>query len=161
MIISDAINRCSDFNALIPWNTEDYMPYINQFLQDQSFSIEANEVNRTQIIAEVVNFASEDEILFRKMKKGIMASYIDFQFRGNLMQRMCTISMSICHMQILSMYWNHEHDDPAWRRIYVNSSQHVPIIKFINASIYHKKKNMRNWWSMHLFNHFNDGEYIW
>ena len=64
------------------------MPYINQFLQDQSFSIEANEVNRTQIIAEVINFASEDEILFRKMKKGIMASYIDFQFRGNLMQRM-------------------------------------------------------------------------
>ena len=64
------------------------MSYIHQFLQDQSFSKDASELNKTQIIAEVSRFVLEDEVLFRKMKKEIMASYIEFQFRGDLMQKM-------------------------------------------------------------------------
>ena len=61
------------------------MPYIHQFLQDQSFSKDASELNKIQIIAEVNRFVLEDEVFFRKMKKEIMAFYIEFQFHEDLM----------------------------------------------------------------------------
>ena len=64
------------------------MPYVHQFLQDHSFPLDANELNKAQIIAEVANFVLEDGVLHRKVKEGIMAPYIDFQFRGDLMQKM-------------------------------------------------------------------------
>ena len=52
------------------------------------FPTDASESDRTQIIAEVDKFVLEDGVLHRKVKEGIMAPYIDFQFRGDLMQRM-------------------------------------------------------------------------
>ena len=85
---SDAISRCLDFSSLTLRNTEDYVPYIRQFLQDHSFPADAGELNKTQIIAEMDKFALEDGVLYRKVKEGIITPYIDFQFRGDLMQRM-------------------------------------------------------------------------
>jgi hypothetical protein len=87
-IVPDAISRRPDFNALLLQSPEDYVPYVRQFLQDQSFPADASELNRTQIIGEVDKFVLEDGVLHRKVKEGITAPYIDFQFRGDLMQRM-------------------------------------------------------------------------
>ena len=86
-IVPDAISRRPDFNALVLQNADDYVPYVRQFLQDHLFPADANELERTQIIAEVDKFVLEDGVLHRKVKEGIMAPYIDFQFRGDLMQR--------------------------------------------------------------------------
>lgn len=59
----------------------------HQFLQDQSFPEDTSELHKTQTIAVVDRFVLEDKVLFRKMKEGIMRPYIDFQFRGDLMQK--------------------------------------------------------------------------
>jgi len=79
-IVPDAISRRPDFNALVLRSAEDYVPYVRQFLQDHTFPAEASESDRTQIIAEVDKFVLEDGVLHRKVKEGIMAPYIDFQF---------------------------------------------------------------------------------
>ena len=99
-IVPDAIRRRPDFNALILRHIEDYVHYVRQFLQDQSFLADASELNKTQIIAEVDKFVLEDEVLFRKMKKMIMTPYIDVQFCGDLMQKI----HDQYGMQILLMY---------------------------------------------------------
>ena len=36
----------------------------------------------------------------------------------------------------------------------------ILVSKFINARVFRKKKSMRNWWGIRLFNYFNDGELI-
>ena len=68
-------------------NAEDYAPYVRQFLQDHSFPPDAIESEKAQIATEVDKFTIEDGVLFRKVKEGIIAPYIDFQFRGDLMQK--------------------------------------------------------------------------
>ena len=87
-IVSNAISKRPNFNALLLKNAEDYVPHIRQFLQDQSFSSDTSASERAQIIAEVDKFMLENGVLHRKMKEGIIALYIDLQFRGNLMQKM-------------------------------------------------------------------------
>src|SRR5436305_374185 len=87
-IVPDAISRRPDFNALALQKVEDYVPYIRQFLQDKSFPLEASESDKAQIVAEVDKFVLEDGVLHRKVKEGVVAPYIDFQFRGDLMQKM-------------------------------------------------------------------------
>ena len=87
-IVPDAISRRPDFNALLLKHAEDYIPYIRQFLQDHSFPEDASELNKTQIVAKVNKFVLKNEVLHRKMKKKITASYIEFQFREDLMQKM-------------------------------------------------------------------------
>ena len=83
-IVPDAISRRPD-NALVLRNTDDYVPYIRQFLEDHWFLADASESNKTQIIAEVGKFALEDGVLYRKVKEGIMTLYIDVHFRRDLM----------------------------------------------------------------------------
>ena len=46
-IVPDAIRRRPDFNALILRHIEDYVHYVRQFLQDQSFPADASELNKT------------------------------------------------------------------------------------------------------------------
>src|SRR5438552_11956873 len=87
-IVPDAISRRPDFNALVLQNAEDYVPYVRQFLEDRVFPTDADESDRAQIVAEVSKFVHDDGVLFRKVKEGIIAPYIDFQFRGDLMQKM-------------------------------------------------------------------------
>ena len=88
-IVPDALSRRPDFlNALVLSKAEDYVPYVHQFLQDFSLPDDADEMTRAQIVAEVDKFVLEDGVLHRKVKEGIMAPYIDFQFQGDLMQRM-------------------------------------------------------------------------
>ena len=86
-IVPDAISRRPDyFNALKL--ADYYVPHIHQFLQDHSFSVNANESDKSKIVTDVENFVLQDGVLYRKMKEGIIAPYIEFQFRGDLMQRM-------------------------------------------------------------------------
>ena len=87
-IVPDAISRRPDFNALALQKVEDYVPCIRQFLQDKSFPYDASESDKAQIVAEVDKFVLEDRVLHRKVKEGVVAPYIDFQFRGDLMQKM-------------------------------------------------------------------------
>ena len=70
-IVPDAISRRPDFNALVLQNAEDYVSYVRRFLQDHSFSEDASELNKTQIIAKVNKFVLKNEVLHRKMKKRI------------------------------------------------------------------------------------------
>ena len=63
------------------------MPFIRQFLEDQSFSFDVSEPKKAQIVVEVDKYTLEDGVFYRKMKEGIVAPYIDFQFRGDLMQK--------------------------------------------------------------------------
>ena len=46
-IVPDAISRRPHFNALILRHIEDYVHYVRQFLQDQSFPADASELNKT------------------------------------------------------------------------------------------------------------------
>jgi hypothetical protein len=86
-IVPDALSRRPDYlNALTSANTEDYVPYVRQFLQDQIFPAEANESERDQIVQEVSNFTLEDGVLFRRVRDGVTAPYIDYPFRGDLIQ---------------------------------------------------------------------------
>jgi hypothetical protein len=87
-IVPDAISRRPDFNALVLQKAEDYVPLVRQFLQDQSFPSDASESDRSQIVAVVNKFILNEGVLHRKVKEGITAPYIDFQFRGDLMQKM-------------------------------------------------------------------------
>ena len=48
----------------------------------------ANESDKSKIVTDVENFVLQDGVLYRKVKEGIIAPYIEFQFRGDLMQRM-------------------------------------------------------------------------
>jgi hypothetical protein len=62
---------------LLPKQAEDYSPFIP-------------ELDRAKIVAEVPKFELEgkgkDSILFRKVKEGLKAPYIEFPFHGDLMQ---------------------------------------------------------------------------
>ena len=88
-VVPDAISRRPDFNALLLRATEDYIPYIRYFLQSHSIPVDASGAARAQIIADADKFILDDDgVLYRKVKEGIMAPYIDFQFRGDLMQKM-------------------------------------------------------------------------
>ena len=88
-IVPDAISRRPDFNALILRVAEDYIPYIRYFLQDHSIPVDASDATRAQIIADAAKFVLEDGgVLHRKVKEGITAPYIEFPFRGDLMQKM-------------------------------------------------------------------------
>ena len=84
----NAISRRFDFNALLFKHAEDYIFYIHQFLQNKIVSDDATEFDRAKIIAEIANFELQNELLHRKMKKKITTSYIKFQFREDLMQKM-------------------------------------------------------------------------
>ncbi|TMI79079.1 MAG: DDE-type integrase/transposase/recombinase, partial [Bacteroidetes bacterium] len=86
--VPDAISRRPDFNALVLQTADDYVPYVRQFLETKAFPTDANATERAQIVAEVSKFVHDDGVLFRKVKEGIIAPYIDFQFRGDLMQKM-------------------------------------------------------------------------
>ena len=86
-VVPDALSRRPDFLNVLQ-STDDYVPYIRQFLEDYSFPENTDEVTRTQVIAEVDKFLFVDGVLHRKVKEGIIAPYIDYQFRGDLMQRM-------------------------------------------------------------------------
>ena len=67
----------------------DYIPYICYFLQDHSISVEADEATYPQIIADATKFVLDDGgVLHRKVNERITESYIDFQFRGDLIQKM-------------------------------------------------------------------------
>ena len=88
-VVPDAISRRPDFNALLLRAIEDYIPYIRYFLQSHSIPVDASGAARAQIIADADKFILDDDgVLYRKVKEGIMAPYIDFQFRGDLMQKM-------------------------------------------------------------------------
>ena len=87
-IVPDAISRRPDFNVLLLRTAEDHIPYVRHFLQDHSIPVDASESVRTQIIADAAKFVLDDGVLHRKVKEGIIAPYIDFQFRGDLMQKM-------------------------------------------------------------------------
>ena len=76
-------------NTLATRNMEDNVLHIRYFLENnKSFPEGANKVDRVKIIQEAENFILEDGVLFRKVREGIVAPYIDFQFRGDLMQKM-------------------------------------------------------------------------
>src|SRR5437667_1114883 len=87
-IVPDAISQRPDFNALVLQNAEDYVSYVRRFLQDHSFPSDVKELQKCQIVTELEKFVLEDGVLHRKVKEGIMAPYIDFPFRGDLMQKM-------------------------------------------------------------------------
>ena len=65
-IVPDAISRRPDFsrqpdfNALELQHADDYVSYVRQFLQDQSFLADASESDKAQIVTEVDKFVLED-----------------------------------------------------------------------------------------------------
>jgi RNase H-like domain found in reverse transcriptase/Reverse transcriptase (RNA-dependent DNA polymerase)/Integrase zinc binding domain len=89
-IVPDAISRRPDYlNTMAIRSAEENVLYIRQFLQNnRSFPDDASEADRVKIIQEEEKFALEDGVLFRKVCEGVKAPYIDFQFRGDLMQKM-------------------------------------------------------------------------
>jgi len=89
-IVPDAISRRPDFteplNALPSLNhIDDYIPSLRQFLDDRSFPSDASQAVTAQIVAEAGEFLFQDGVLHRK---GITAPYLEFDFRGDLMQKM-------------------------------------------------------------------------
>jgi hypothetical protein len=95
-VVPDAISRRPDFytsdgtllNALSARMRNDYIPYVREFLETGRISEEANETARSLVIAEVANFMMEDGVLHRKVKEGMRVPFVEFEFRGDLMQKM-------------------------------------------------------------------------
>ena len=55
--------------------------------ETRPISKDSDEVTGTLIVAKVDKYMLKDGVSHRQVKEGIMAPYIDFQFRGDLMQR--------------------------------------------------------------------------
>ena len=85
MFLNSLSRRPDFFNALVLRNLDEYVPYVRRFLEARSLPEDASEAVRSQVIADVDKFTLEDGVLHRKVKEGIIAPYIDFQFRGDLM----------------------------------------------------------------------------
>src|SRR5205814_4912097 len=64
---------------------EEYIPYMRTFLTEGTLPQDDNIKER--ISGEVDNFVVEDDTLFRKVRNGIKAPYVEFVFRGDLMER--------------------------------------------------------------------------
>ena len=87
-IVPDALSRRPDYlNVLTEvCSTEDYVTYIRQFLEHKKWPEKMDGGKRTTAIQEADKFVLEDGTLFRTVKEGVLAPYIDFQFRGDFMQ---------------------------------------------------------------------------
>ena len=64
-IMLNVINRWFDFNVLLFKHIKNYIFYIRQFLQDHLFFKNANELNKTQIVAKVNKFDKDAMIILK------------------------------------------------------------------------------------------------
>jgi hypothetical protein len=71
---------------------EDYIPCIREFLE--AHTLPRDEQNREKVIKQAQDFVlldaenkKEEKILYRKIREGVVAPYVEFEFRGDLMQK--------------------------------------------------------------------------
>ena len=132
--VPDAISRRPDFNALQLHNVEDYVPFVRAFLQERTFPSDASASEQTQLISEVDKFVLEDRVLFRKVKEGIIAPYVDFQFRGDLMQKMHDQYGHMSHRNLMNILESRAW----WPRIEKDLAQFVAACP--NCQIHQRQK---------------------
>ena len=92
--VPDALSRRPDYqdylNAITLKREEDYLPYIERYLMKNKLPDE-QEI-RNKVIEEAENFVlmpgdRGNSVLHRKVGQGIIAPYVEYVFRGNLMER--------------------------------------------------------------------------
>jgi len=89
-VIPDALSRRPDFlnsMRLGREKEEEYIPYMLKFLTDQNLPEGITQAVKERIVGEVSSFTVKDEMLYRKIREGITAPYIEFVFRGDLMEK--------------------------------------------------------------------------
>ena len=64
---------------------EEYIPYMRTFLTEGT--LPQNDKIKERIAGEVDSFVAEDDTLFRKVREGIKAPYVEFIFRGDLIEK--------------------------------------------------------------------------
>jgi len=114
---------------------EDDTPYIRGFLQDDSLPVAANDAAGAQIVAEAAKFILDnDGVLHRKVKE---ASYIDFQFLGDLMQQMCDHDGHLLYQGLANIS-----ESGAWWPTMVKDAQQL-ISACSNCQIYQRQQASR------------------
>ncbi|TMC16709.1 MAG: DDE-type integrase/transposase/recombinase, partial [Chloroflexi bacterium] len=100
--VPDALSRRPDYlNALAQIGKDDYVLYIRQFLDTKKWPVDMEDAQRSTAFREVDKFVLEDGILFRRVREGVLAPYIDFLFRGDLMQ---TIHNQYGHLSYSNLF---------------------------------------------------------
>ena len=85
--VPDALSRRPDYVNFIGerGKEEEYIPWIRKFLTDKS--VPQDNAVKAKVVEDVDKFVLEDDTLFRKVRDGIKAPYVEFVFRGDLMER--------------------------------------------------------------------------
>jgi hypothetical protein len=89
--VPDALSRRPDYLNSMGWEREkeeEYIPYIRQFLSNKSFPPNLSQSIKEKVVKDIDDFVVENETLFRKIREGIQAPYVEFIFRANLMEKM-------------------------------------------------------------------------
>ena len=89
-MIPDALSHRPDFlnsMRLKREKEEEYILYMLEFLTDQNLPEGIIQTVKERIVGEVSSFTMKDEMLYRKIREEIIASYIEFVFRGDLMEK--------------------------------------------------------------------------
>jgi len=85
--VPDALSRRPDYVNFIGerGKDEEYIPWIRKFLTDKS--VPQDNAVKARVVEDVDKFVLEDDTLFRKVRDGIKAPYVEFVFRGDLMEK--------------------------------------------------------------------------
>jgi hypothetical protein len=89
-VVPDALSRRPDYLNSIRWEREgreDYIPYIRRFLTEKSVPQGLSDAVKDKMMRELDSFMVEEDVLYRKVKEGVTAPYIEFVFRGDLMEK--------------------------------------------------------------------------
>src|SRR5437667_2071825 len=154
--VPDAISRRPDFllnsMRLGREKEEEYIPYMRTFLTEGT--LPQNDKIKERIAGEVDSFVAEDDTLFCKVREGIKAPYVEFIFRGDLMEKI----HHIYHLAVSRILSSLEHGGHQWITIYVHLCLHVRIVKLTKGTGPLRKGRNIKLCRTRLISHFNAGE---